>query len=108
RRLSGQSVRNLQRTVHGQRKRERKWQIGQWRHAHHLDRLWDRCDSNQHLTRTKIQQRRGGDSNPRNEVSAPFNGLANRRLRPLGHLSYGTTSKVEKSKIKPDRSASTF
>ena len=30
--------------------------------------------------------RRGRDSNPRYELS-PYNGLANRRLRPLGHLS---------------------
>ena len=33
-----------------------------------------------------LNWRREGDSNPRNGLS-PFNGLANRRLQPLGHLS---------------------
>lgn len=35
--------------------------------------------------------RRGWDSNPRKGLS-PFNGLANRRLRPLGHPSAGVES----------------
>ncbi len=33
-----------------------------------------------------IQLRRGGDSNPRYRF-CPYNDLANRRLKPLGHLS---------------------
>src|SRR4051812_23146896 len=34
----------------------------------------------------RIEWRRGRDSNPRYGFT-PYNGLANRRLRPLGHLS---------------------
>ena len=39
------------------------------------------------------QWRRRGDSNPRNAFTA-FNGLANRRLQPLGHVSVRVFSRV--------------
>ena len=53
------------------------------------------CDLHRQMKMPTI--RREGDSNPRYRF-CPYNDLANRRLKPLGHLS-----NKEKGKLAPDR-----
>ena len=46
-------------------------------------------------SRGQSLERRGGDSNPRNRFT-PFTGLANRRIRPLCHLSKNDFARADR------------